>query len=76
MKFILGLAVVLVLGFAGIISFGKSQLRTACYKFEAVSGFETKYVEYTYFHYDCLAEQEDGRWISTALMYYPTGDTN
>lgn len=55
--------------FLGIIllagtAFNKSQIQAACRVFGTESNYETKYVEYTYWSVDCLAQLEDGQWIS------------
>jgi len=47
-----------------INNFGKDQVSKACYVFSQNSGFETKFVEYTFWHRDCLAKLDDGKWIS------------
>ena len=58
--------------FWGMLVFGKNQTRQSCLSFSYQSGYETKYVEYTYFRFDCLAKQSDGKWISTENIYANT----
>lgn len=42
----------------------KQQIRESCNSFNKTSGWETKYVEYTYISVDCLAKQDNGKWVS------------
>ncbi len=69
---LLGSIFVIFMIFALILSFAKSQTIKTCSVFQQQSGFNTKYVEYTYFNFDCLAEQTDGKWISTDNIYFNT----
>jgi len=67
--FIIVISVFLLMG---LISFGKSQTKSSCVRFAAETGYETKYAEYTYFRFNCLAKQSDGKWISTENIYANT----
>lgn len=61
----LGLTVALVFTIQGM---DRVNLRHACDSFAQQSGFQTKFVDYTAFSYDCLAERSDGKWISTKML--------
>lgn len=45
-------------------AWGKSQTSKSCDTFAIESDRETKYVEYTYWRYDCLTLTDSGNWIS------------
>lgn len=45
-------------------SWNKSQLKKSCNVFAEESNRETKYVEYTFWRYDCLTPQENEIWTS------------
>lgn len=49
-------------------SIDKSNTRKSCDVFGVISGYETKYVEYTYWNFDCLAKTENGKWLSTSSL--------
>lgn len=67
--FAVGLALTLIFfGAWGLLSFSKSQMKQSCTAFQTTSGYETKYIEYTYFRFDCLAKQDNGKWISTESL--------
>ena len=36
----------------------------SCRIFAEQSGYETKFVDYNFFEWDCLAHREDGKWVS------------
>ena len=38
--------------------------RAGCHSFADRTGRETRFVEYTYWSWDCLTPSEDGKWIS------------
>ena len=40
----------------------------ACTAFSGASNRTTKFVEYTYWSWDCLTPTADGKWISTTLL--------
>lgn len=48
----------------GMNGFSKNQVRQACNVFSVESKRETKFVEYTYWNFDCLTPQSDGKWVS------------
>ncbi len=41
---------------------------SACSSFSEQSGRETKFVDYTYFAWDCLTPGADGKWISVEQL--------
>lgn len=57
---IIGVIIVIALSINGFV---KSQTKKSCEVFSQQSNRETKYVEYTFWRYDCLTPQ-DGGWIS------------
>jgi hypothetical protein len=63
-KLILSLIAITAIIMVIIVSFEKSQVRKSCEVFSLVSGRETKYVEYTFWKFDCLTPQNGG-WISS-----------
>lgn len=56
--------VVLIIVIVGLVSFGNGQKRAGCDRFEQESGYETKYIEYTFWYTDCLAKLDSGKWVS------------
>lgn len=72
---------VMILIFAVMVVFGvpltlidRGIANTSCNAFERESGYNTRFVSYTFFTYDCLAEQENGKWISTSLLREVSGN--
>jgi hypothetical protein len=35
-----------------------------CRNFASQSGYETKFAQYTWWTWDCLAETDNGKWVS------------
>lgn len=36
----------------------------SCGIFAEQSGYDTKFVDYNFFQWDCLAHRDDGKWVS------------
>ena len=36
----------------------------SCHIFADQSGYDTKFVDYNFFQWDCLAHRDDGKWVS------------
>lgn len=41
---------------------------TKCRTFHEQSGYETKFVDYNFFDWDCLARTSSGKWVSTEKL--------
>lgn len=72
MKYV-GTPVLILLGIffliiCGLVSWIKSVDGTACTNFSLQSGYETKFVDLATTRWDCLAKQDDGRWVSTSQI--------
>jgi hypothetical protein len=42
---------------------------SACHGFGQASGYQTKFVDYNFWNWDCLAKASDGKWISTQRLH-------
>jgi hypothetical protein len=40
-----------------------------CHTFAEASGYQTKFVDFNFFSYDCLGKTSDGRWIPTDRLH-------
>ena len=59
-------AVVLTFGLAaGVTVIDKHYTKINCAAFERETGRNTRYAEYNWWSYDCLAETTDGKWLPT-----------
>lgn len=67
-KVIMGCVAVLAVIVWGVVCFDKNQIQKSCPKFSESSGYETKYVEYTYWNYACVAKTKGGKWIDSSLL--------
>ena len=56
---------VIALIIIAVVSFAKGVDRNACTKFAEQSNRETKFVDYSFWYWDCLTPTKDGKWIST-----------
>ena len=60
---------IFVTGFAGLILGGnalsKHFTKVNCVAFQRETGRETRYAEYNYWNFDCLAKTSDGKWLPT-----------
>ncbi len=36
---------------------------TVCRRFQEETGYQTKFVDYNFFYYECLLKGSDGKWI-------------
>lgn len=64
------LAGVIVLGFFalafwGLIALSKTNDYHTCISFGKETNREVRFVNYTFFRWDCLTPAKDGKWIST-----------
>lgn len=62
-----GLIILLLIGVpvVGITAIDKHYSRINCVKFAEASGFETKFQDYNFFSYECLAKRTDGKWVGS-----------
>jgi hypothetical protein len=56
------LIIILLIG--GACRTGRYFDKRSCYSFGQQSGRETKFVDYTFFSWDCLTPTTDNKWIS------------
>lgn len=59
---------VIALPVVGAIAIDRSLTEANCAKFEHASGFKTKFVDFNFVSYDCLAQRTDGKWVSTSYL--------
>lgn len=38
---------------------------SSCHSFAAQSGYETKWADYNFLYYECLAKTNNGKWVPT-----------
>jgi hypothetical protein len=60
--FFLGLPLVGLL-FMFFVPLGRNFSEDNCKDYAVESNFETKFVDYSYFSWDCLAKTDDGKWV-------------
>jgi hypothetical protein len=61
----IGLVFIVLLGsiFTGANAVTKHFTKVNCVAFSRETGRETRYAEYTYWSFDCLAKTNDGKWL-------------
>lgn len=52
----------------GVNTISRSQSESSCTAFASETHRETKFVNYTYWDYDCITPASDGKWISTKAL--------
>lgn len=62
---VFGVVAVMVIG---ALSFIKHQTRIQCEGFSQTANRETRYVEYSYWSFDCLTPDKGDKWISTEML--------
>lgn len=48
----------------GVMRIERAYDRNVCLGFAAESAYETKFVDYSFFGWDCLAKAGNGKWVS------------
>lgn len=73
MSELIGITTVVIVGFVvlfsaiffPVVALDKHYTRINCVKFAEQSGFETKFADYNFATYECLAKRTDGKWVGS-----------